>query len=77
MIAHCSVPGSVPECSDTNDAYLKIIGPSVSLQMPGENPKCSNRGQCGRLTLANSQGIVLCPCTGTLGAVSGLQEVTN
>lgn len=69
MIVHCSFPGSVPEFSDTDDAYLKIVGPSVSLQMPGENPKCSNKGQCGRLTLAKSQVIVLCHCIETLGAI--------
>lgn len=68
VIAHCSFPGSVPEFSDTDDACLKIIGPSVSLQMPGENPKCSNRGQYGRLTIANAQVMVLCPCVEALGA---------
>lgn len=46
MIIHCSFPGSLvmPDFSDRDDAYLKIMRPSVSLQMPGEKPKCSKQG---------------------------------
>lgn len=34
-----SVTG-MPGLSDADDAYLRVIGPSVPLQMPGEHTKC-------------------------------------
>lgn len=34
----------MPEFSGTDDAYLKISRPSVSLQIPGEKTMCSEQG---------------------------------
>lgn len=46
MITYGSFPELLvmPEFSDTDDACLKIIGPSVSLQIPGGKTKCSKHG---------------------------------
>lgn len=46
MITHGLFPGLLvmPEFSDADDACLKIIGPSVSLQIPGGKTKCSQHG---------------------------------
>lgn len=46
MITHCSFPGLsvMPAFSGTDDAYLKISGPSVSLQIPGEKTMYSEQG---------------------------------
>ena len=43
---HCSFPGAgtMAAFPEADHAYLKITGPSVPLQMPGENAKCSKQG---------------------------------
>lgn len=46
MMRCCVFPGAgvVPVFSEADHAYLKIIRPSVPLQMPGERTKCSEQG---------------------------------
>lgn len=46
MMRGCVFPGAgvMPVFSEADHAYLKIIGPSVPLQMPGERTKCSEQG---------------------------------
>jgi hypothetical protein len=53
----CSFPWLwvMPEFSDSDDACVRIIGPSVSLQSLVKIPSISDKGSCGMLTIARGR----------------------
>ena len=53
--------GVMPVFSEADHAYLKIIRPSVPLQMPGERTKCCEQGLMWSIDLSEHQVRVVSP----------------